>query len=116
MIGVVDDCDLADLLDSVVPGLPMPEAKAKAKPKAKANALGESEVPAALLGSEEFDIQSRIQAAKTIHVVIGKCRVALAQMWAQGAFLMSPMVRKQSESDSCKLLLLRLQTIEAMVP
>ena len=116
MIGVVDDCDLADLLDSVVQGLPMPEAKAKAKPKAKANALGESEVPAAPLGSEEFDIQSRIQAAKTIHVDIGKCRAALVQMWAQGAFLMSTMVTKQSESDSCKLLLLRLQTIEAMVP
>ena len=29
---------------------------------------------------------------------------------------MSTMVTKQSESDSCKLLLLRLQTIEAMVP
>ena len=115
-IGIIranDDVDISELLDSVIAGLPAPAPKKSAKPGRDGKTSDGAGAPAAPLGSDQFDIQTRIQAAKTIQSDIGKSRAGLAQLWAQGSFLLSTLVNKQS--DSCKLLSLRLQALEAMI-
>lgn len=109
-----DDVDLTELLDSVIGNMPMPVPKTRAKKDGDGKISDGAVAPAAPLGSDQFDIQTRFSAAKSIHSDIGKCRAALSQLWANGSFLISTM--NSRESDSCKLLLLRLKTIEAMIP
>ena len=114
MTGASADVDMDDLLDSIIDGTPLPAAKAKAKAKAVEQNASDG-VP--LAPEEEFDIQTRMRQAKIISNDIGKIQDGLAQSWAAGSFLLSSMPKKddRSVSDSCRLLELRLRTLEGMI-